>query len=61
LAEAAADDGLVARDVMVLRVRALLARAYGDEVAYRDLRDRNRAMATSLGFEGHMDWAAAMP
>ena len=28
---------------------------------YRDYRDRYRAMATSLGFEGHMAWAEAMP
>jgi hypothetical protein len=27
----------------------------------RDYRDRYRAMATSLGFEGHMQWAEAMP
>ena len=32
-----------------------------DEAAYRDYRDRYRAMATSLGFEGHMEWAEAMP
>jgi len=38
-----------------------LAGALGDEVAYRDYRDRYRAMATSLGFEGHMKWAEAMP
>ena len=35
--------------------------AHGDEEAYRDYRDRYRAMATSLGFEGHMKWAEAMP
>jgi hypothetical protein len=28
---------------------------------YRDYRDRYRAMATSLGFEGHMQWAEEMP
>ena len=37
------------------------ARADGDEAAYRDYRDRYRALATSLGFEGHMKWAEAMP
>jgi hypothetical protein len=31
------------------------------EAAYRDYRDRYRALATSLGFEGHMNWAEAMP
>ena len=45
------------REITLLRLRALLARAHGDETAYRDYRDRYRAMATSLGFEGHMQWA----
>jgi hypothetical protein len=53
-------DGSVVRDVWVLRLRALLARAKGDETAYRDYRNRYREMATSLGFEGHTQWAAAM-
>ncbi len=61
LADAPADDGLVIRDIWLLRLRALLARAHGDETAYRDYRDRYRAMATSLGFEGHMKWAETMP
>ena len=61
LADAPADDGLVMREIWLLRLRALLARAHGDEAAYRDYRDRYRAMATSLGFEGHMKWAEAMP
>ena len=34
---------------------------YGLKAAYRDYRDRYREMATSLGFEGHMQWAEAMP
>jgi hypothetical protein len=45
----------------LLRLRALLARAYGDEAAYRDYRDRYRSMAASLGFKGHMKRAEAMP
>jgi class 3 adenylate cyclase len=53
-------DGSVVRDVWVLRLHALLARAKGDDTAYRDYRNRYREMATSLGFEGHMQWAAAM-
>jgi hypothetical protein len=61
LAAAPADDGPVIRDIWLLRLRALLARARGDEAAYRDSRDRYRAMATSLGFEGHMRWAEEMP
>jgi adenylate cyclase len=47
--------------IWLLRLRALLAQAQGDEDAYRDYRDRYRAMAKSLGFEGHMKWAEAMP
>ncbi len=61
LADAPADDGLAIREIWLLRLRALLARAHGDETGYRDYRDRYRALATSLGFEGHMQWAEAMP
>jgi hypothetical protein len=61
LAAAPADDGLVLREIWLLRLRGLLARAHGDETAYRDYRDRYRDMATSLGFEGHIEWAEAMP
>jgi adenylate cyclase len=52
--------GLVVHELPLLRLRALLARARGDHVAYRDLADRYRAMATSLGFEGHMAVAEGM-
>ena len=61
LATAPADEGLVMREIWLLRLRALLARAHGDEAAYCDYRDRYRDMATSLGFEGHIAWAEAMP
>jgi hypothetical protein len=60
LAAAQGDEGPVIRDVWLLRMGALLAQALGDEAAYRNDRDRYRAMATSLGFEGHMKWAEAM-
>ena len=60
LAAAPADEGLAMREIWLLRLRALLARANSDEAAYRDHRDRYRAMATSLGFEGHIAWAEAM-
>ena len=36
LADAPADDGLVIREIWLLRLRALLARARGDDTAYRD-------------------------
>jgi hypothetical protein len=60
LACAPADEGLIIRDIWLLRLRALLARALGDESAHRDLRDRYRDMAETLGFEGHIAWAEAM-
>jgi hypothetical protein len=60
LATAPADDGLVIREIWLLRLHALLVQAYGDDIAYRDYRDRYRDMATSLGFEGHIAWAEAM-
>ena len=60
LAAAPADDGLVIRDIWLLRLRALLARARGDDVAYRDLVSRYRTTAKSLGFEEHIAVAEAM-
>ncbi len=60
LADAPADEGLVIREIWLLRLRALLARAHGDETAYRDYRDRYRDLAKTLGFEGHIAWAEAM-
>jgi hypothetical protein len=35
-----ADEGSGARDIWLLRLRALLAQARGDDVAYRDLVNR---------------------
>jgi hypothetical protein len=61
LAAAPADDGLVMRDIWLLRLRALLARAHRDDASYADFRDRYRDMAKTLGFEGHIAWAEAMP
>ena len=60
LANAPADDGLVCREIWLLRLRALLARTQGDAEAYASLLARYRAMAESLGFEGHIAWAEAM-
>jgi class 3 adenylate cyclase len=54
------DDGSAIQEITLLRLRTLLARAEGDDVAHRDLAIRYRAMAHSLGFEGHIDWAEAM-
>jgi len=60
LAEAPADEGLVIREIWLLRLRALLAQAHGDAAAYTDFRDRYRDMAKTLGFEGHIAWAETM-
>jgi class 3 adenylate cyclase len=60
LAASPADEGLVVREIWLLRLRALLTRARGDDVGYRDLASHYRAMAESLGFEGHIAWAKAM-
>ena len=49
------------REVWLLRLRAVLARAHGDDTAYRDYRDRYRDTARKLDFEGHIAWAEAMP
>lgn len=47
-------------EITLLRWHTLLARAQGDVVAYRHLLTRYRALAESLGFEGHIAWAEAM-
>jgi hypothetical protein len=60
LAAVPADEGLAVRDIWLLRLRALLARAHGDDARYREYRDRYRDMAKTLGFEGHMEWAEAL-
>jgi adenylate cyclase len=60
LAAVPTDPGFVLHETCLLRLRALLARARGDETGYRGYRDRYRALATSLGFEGQMRWAEAM-
>jgi adenylate cyclase len=61
LAPVPTDPGFVLHEIWLLRLRALLARARGEAAAYADLRDRYRNMAKTLGFEGHMNWAEAMP
>jgi uncharacterized protein YicC (UPF0701 family) len=61
LAAARAEEGLAIREIWLLRLRALLARAHRDDAAYADFRDRYRDMAKTLGYEGHMKWAEAMP
>ena len=55
-----ADRGFAVREIWLLRLRALLARAHGDAASYAHFRDRYRDMAKRLGFEGHIEWAEAM-
>ncbi len=60
LAAVPTDPGFVLNEIQLLRMRALLARARGEDAGYRDFADRYSAMAKSLGFEGHMAIAEAM-
>jgi hypothetical protein len=56
------DGDVTMRDILLPRLRALLADAHGDgdETANRDLLSHHREMSESLGFEGHVDWAEAI-
>src|SRR5262249_56388157 len=49
LAVAPADEGLAMRDIWLLRLRALLARAHGDAAAYAHLRGRYSDIAKTRG------------
>ena len=57
---AATTSGYTFEELPLLRQRALLARAHGDESAYLDFRDRYRTMANELGFEGHISLGEAL-
>jgi hypothetical protein len=50
-------EGSAVCDNWLVRLRALLFRAHGDDVAYQDLVNRYRSMAKSLDFEGHIAMA----
>ena len=60
LAKLAADGDSPMLELMLLRLRALMARAGEDDVGYRELVGQYRAMAESLEFEGHIAWAEEM-
>ena len=53
--------GLAIQEITLLELQALVARAKGEQVVYRQLADRYLKMAESLGFEGHIAMAKAMP
>jgi adenylate cyclase len=61
LAAVPVDPGFVLFEVPLLRLRALLARAHGDAATYVLFRDRYRETAKTVGFEGHIALAEAMP
>ena len=61
LAAVPTDPGFVLNEITALRLRALTARAAGDDAGYRHCRDRYRKLAADLGFEGHRAWAETMP
>ena len=54
---AAPNHEMVDREILLLRLRALLAGARGDEAAQRKFDRQHRAMATKLGRLGHMAMA----
>ncbi len=54
------DNGTAMREITLLRLRTMLARARGDAGAHAHLRDQYRQTAEALGFEGHTDWAETM-
>jgi adenylate cyclase len=60
LAAVSTEPGVVLNAIALLRLRALLAHARGDEAEYQQYRDRYRAMANEIGFEGHIAMAEAM-
>src|SRR5262249_29215004 len=60
LAELPAAEGSAIVEITLLPLRALLARARGDDVAYRDFAQRYRSLAESLGFKGHIAMARDM-
>ena len=60
LANLRADQDSAIREITLLRLRALLARAQDDDVVYRELVSRYRTMAETLGFDGHIASAEAM-
>jgi hypothetical protein len=53
-------EDFAVRTIAVLRIRALLARARGDDAPYREFVIRYREMAKALGFERHLTMAEAM-
>jgi adenylate cyclase len=60
LAALPTDPGYALFEIPLLRLRALMARANGDELGYRDFADRYLLRANEVGYEGHIALAEAM-
>jgi hypothetical protein len=60
LATTPIDKGVVLLELPVLRLRALLAHALGNQGGYKHMVNRYRTRARELGFEGHIAVAATM-
>lgn len=60
LAAVATQPGFVLYDLHLHWMRALLARARGDHAGFTEHVERYRAMATALGFDGHIAIADAL-
>jgi hypothetical protein len=60
LAAIPTDPGFVMYELPLLRLRALIARAHGDEITYLQRVQRYRTRATACRFRGHMAIAEAM-
>jgi adenylate cyclase len=54
------NPGFVLFEIPLLRLRALMARANGDEVGYREFADCYRKRANDVGYEGHIALAEEM-
>jgi adenylate cyclase len=60
LAAIPTEPGFVLHELPVLRLRALLARARGDERCYRQFLERFRAKAQEADFQGYLAQAEEM-
>jgi len=60
LAAVPTEPGFVLHELPLLRLRALLARARGDEPGYQQFQERFRAKASEADFEGYLAQAEAM-
>jgi adenylate cyclase len=55
------EPGFVFPDIVLLRMKALVAQARADQQGYQELKDQYLTAAINAGYEGHIDKAKAMP